>query len=141
MYHEFPYTGVPSLVLSSTVVVTSGEAVCPNTSLEFTCVGVKVSFLDWDRNGMEIRDFNAGDSGQTVLFVHPFTVFLDMVTIVSVSSVTIANITSRLVVNISDLMSGDQISCSQFPIESSKNLSYTLRGNYATKYSFINARL
>ena len=127
LYSEFPYTGVPSIDLSSTVDVTSGEAVCPNTSLEFTCVGVEVGFLEWDRNGIEIEDFNAGDSEQTEEFVYPFTLFLDMVSVVPPSS--IANFTSRLVVNLSDLMSGDEISCSQLTIQRSKILSYTPRGN------------
>ena len=118
--------------------MTSGKAVCPNTSLEFTCVGVEVGFLDWNRNGMEIGDFDASDSEQAEVFVHPFTLFLDMITIVQTGSVTEANFTSRLVVDVSDLMSGDQISCSQIRIESSKILSYTLRGNW---YSLINTRL
>ena len=134
MYHEFPYTGVPSIDLSSSVDVTSGEAVCPNTSLEFTCVGVEVGFLDWNRNGTKIGDFTAGDMEPMEVFVHPFTLLLDMVTVIPTTSV--ANITSRLLVDISDLISGDQISCSQVRKKSSKTLSYTLRGNYATKYFF-----
>ena len=89
MYSEFPYTGVPSIDLSSTVDVTSGAAVCPNTSLEVTCVGVEVGFLQWDRNGMKIGDFNAGDSEQTEEFVYPFTLFLDMVSAVSYTHLTL----------------------------------------------------
>ena len=120
--------------------MTSGKAVCPNTSLEFTCVGVEVSLLDWYRNGMEIEDFNAGDMAQKEVFIHPFILFLDIVSIAPMSSV--ANITSRLVANIFDLMSGDQISCSQLAVESSKILNYTLRGNYRSRSTFfINARL
>ena len=76
---------------------------------------------------MEIGDFNSGDSEQTEEFVYPFTLFLDMVSVVPPNS--IANLTSRLVVNLSDLMSGDEISCSQLTIQRSKILSYTPRGN------------
>ena len=107
--------------------VTSGGDVCPNLSVEFTCIAIEVPFFSWSRNGMEIEDFNSDDPlGMSPNVNPPYSVFLDMVT---VSPSLLGNFTSRLVVNLSDLMSGDDISCLQSnTFQSSKLLSYTLRG-------------
>ena len=99
---------------------------CPNISVEFTCIATEVAFFDWYRNGMEIEDFNSGDPIGMIV-VAPYTLFLDIVR--RFSSNVLANFKSRLVVNLSDLMSGDNISCSSLPILKSEILNYKLRGN------------
>ena len=121
------YAGLPSIVLKSSVDVTSGGLLCPNITVEFTCTATEVAFLNWFRNGIEIEDFNFADNHPQMLVVPPYLLFLDTVTIFP--SGLQANITSRLVVNLSELMSGDNISCSQVNIGTSKLLSYALRGN------------
>ena len=109
--------------------VSSGEPLCPNISVELTCVATRVAFLDWRINNSDIVDFNAGDSpSPTGMIFTPYTVFLDVVNLISMTSN--ANITSRLVVNLSDLMIGDHISCSHLGLNDSVTISYTLRGNY-----------
>ena len=106
--------------------LTSGGDVCPNLSVEFTCIVTDLPFFSWSRNGMEIEDFNSDDPRGMASDVNPpYSVFLDMVTV----SGLLANFTSRLVVNLSDLMRGDIISCSQSNLQSLEVLSYTLRGN------------
>ena len=93
-----------SLTLTSPVDTTSGNTICPNTKVEFTCMGVSVTASTWQRNGMDIESFN-------VLSVlgrfeqDPFITFLD------VNTGDPANMTSRLVFNVTDVMSGDTINC------------------------------
>ena len=111
--------------------MTSGGVLCPNIFVNFTCIATEVGFLDWFRNGVEIADFSAGDQMQMIV-VPPYTVFLD--TVRRFPSTALANFTSRLVVNLSDLMSGDNISCSQNPLQKSNILSYTVRGNKGSMY-------
>ena len=127
------HAGAPSIALSSAVDVTSGGDVCPNLSVEFTCIAIEVPFFSWSRNGMEIEDFNSGDPLGMSSDVHlPYSVFLDTVAVSSIS--LLANFTSRLRVNLSDLMRGDNISCSQSStVQMSMILSYTLRGNQIMK--------
>ena len=110
---------------------TSGGDVCPSASVEFTCIATEVAFLSWLRNGMEIEDFNFADT-RGMIVVPPYTVSLD--TVRRFPSTALANFTSRLVVNLSDLMSGDNISCSQGPLQKSSILSYTVRGNKGSMY-------
>ena len=121
-----PHAGAPSIELSSSVDVTSGGEVCPNISVEFTCIGTEVAFLSWFRNGVKIEDFSSDDSIGMIV-VAPYTLFLD--TINRTETSVLANFISRLAVNLSDLMSGDNISCSQLHVQKSNILSYTVRGN------------
>ena len=110
--HIFSITGAPSIVLSSSVNVTSGGDVCPNLLVEFTCIATEVPFFSWSRNGMEIEDFNSDDPlGMSPNINPPYSVFLDTVAVSSMS--LLGNFTSRLVMNLSDLMVDDTISCSQ----------------------------
>ena len=107
--------------------VTSGGDVCANVTVEFICIATGVAFLDWFRNGIEIEDFNLADQKQMIV-VPPYTLFLDRVSVLP-QMISEANFTSRLVVNLSHLMSGDSISCSQVNVGASIVLSYMLRGN------------
>ena len=84
---------------------------CPSASVEFICNATEVAFLDWFRNGMEIKDFDAADPAGMIV-IPPYIVFLDTKRRFPLNNI-LANFTSRLVVNLSDLMSGDNISCSQ----------------------------
>ena len=101
-----------TLLLTSSENVTSGDTVCSNIpTVEFTCIGLEVIYLEWQRNGMEIinAEFDYIDKAPVVTHSGPFTVFLDAV--VSDKSIYVANITSRLTFNITDMISQDQISC------------------------------
>ena len=129
-----PCAGAPSIKLSSSVDVISGGDVCPNTSVEFTCNATEVAFLRWLKDGMEIEDFSSLDPIGMVV-VPPYTVSLD--TVRRFPSTALANFTSRLVVNLSDLMSGDNISCSQDPVRKSNILSYIIRGNEGAMYMYL----
>ena len=119
------------IVLSSTVDVTSGEDVCANVTVEFICIATGVAFFGWFRNGVEIEDFNLGDPTGMIV-VPPYTLFLDRASVFSQMSPE-ANFTSRLVVNLSFLMNGDSISCSQFNVGASYVINYAIRGNYNHK--------
>ena len=114
--------------------VMSGGDVCRSQSVDFTCVTTEVAFFTWLRNGVEIEDFNAADLIGMIV-IPPYTVFLD--TIRRFPSSALANFTSRLVVNLSDLMSGDNISCSQAPAQKSIILNYTVRGKEGSMYRCI----
>ena len=113
---------------ASSVDLTAGKEVCLNTpTVEFSCVGQEVSFLAWQRNGVEIEpNFHIGRLPGTYNSTNgPYTLFLDNVTDVEMR---VANITTRLLVNISYLMSGDEIVCATLGMNSSKILNYTFRG-------------
>ena len=126
---DSPHTGAPSIKLISSVDVTSGGDVCPNVTVEFTCIATEVAVLNWYRNGMKIGDFDAGDTERRTESP-PYTFILDSVTRSVDSSSVLANFTSRLVVNLLALRSGDNISCSQLINGSSFILNYNIRGNW-----------
>ena len=105
----------------------SGSAVCPSQQVEFTCIATGVHFLDWEENGVEIEDFTAGNTpSPSGMVIGPYTVFLDVVNIIPMTST--ANITTRLVVNLTHLMIGDQISCTQLSLRDSLFIRYIRRG-------------
>ena len=93
------------MTLTSPVDVTSGNTICPNTKVEFTCIGISVTASTWRRNGMDIDAFNVLSGLGRREPVDPFITFLD------VNTGDPANMTSRLVFNVSDVMSGDTIDC------------------------------
>ena len=101
--------------------------ICPNVQLvETTCVGIEVSVLQWQRNESSIGGgfsaaSNRGDSQQ----VEPFTLIIDSITTRNI----VANMTSRLMANISNLISGDRIGCATVGMEDIRTLNYILRGN------------
>ena len=75
---------------------------------------------------MEIEpNFNIGDSPREQN-TGPYTVILEAIDVDQTRRV--ANMTTQLVVNISSLMSGDEITCATLGTNSSKTLNYTLRG-------------
>ena len=90
------------------------------------CVGIEVALLQWRRNEMNIGGtfsiaFNNGDVQQ----VDSFTLILDSIT----TRNTVANMTSRLVTNISNLNSGDRIGCVAI-MQNTRTLNYVLRGKF-----------
>ena len=104
-----------------------GGVVCPNLyPVEFTCVGVEVGLLGWRRNGINIGGtFTAGFSSEgNFQQVQGFTLFLDSIT----TRNSVANMTSRLVGNSSNLMSGDRITCVGTGSEDTAILNFSLRG-------------
>ena len=110
----------------------NGGVVCPNLHrpVEFTCVGVEVNFLEWQRNGNSINVFTSNSNEGKVLQEGPFTLFLD--SIIRSGGGT-RNMTSRLVVNVSDLTIGDRITCIENMDTQDRmdtvTLEYMLRGN------------
>lgn len=94
--------------------------------MEFTCVGIEVNSLEWERSQMVlvIISGRSANEGMVPTQNGPFTVFLDSIT----RNDGGANMTSRLVGNISDLISGDTIKCAEFNIEDTVSLDFTLRG-------------
>jgi hypothetical protein len=107
--------------------IINGGTVCPLYPVEITCVGIEVTLLQWRRNEVNIGGafsiaFNSGD----VQRVDSFTLILDSITTRNI----VANITSRLVTNISNLISGDTIGCVAI-MQDTRTLNYILRGNFS----------
>ena len=86
-----------------------------------------MALLQWQRNEENIggafsSNFNNGD---VLPGVEPFTLILDSITTRNI----VANITSRLITNISNLMSGDIIGCAATNIiPDTITLNYRSRG-------------
>ena len=127
---------VPSISLTRVTPtdVINGGVVCPNLyPVEFTCVGVEVSFLEWRRNEISIGvftgNFNDGDILQPE---GPLVLFLDSIT----RRGDRATITSRLVGNISNLINGDRIRCIELgDREDTGTLDYMTRGDWGSVYT------
>ena len=117
--------------MSSSVDVTSGRAVCPNTPpVEFTCVAVEVTFLAWRINETQIGSLTFSDDEGSVLQREKFTFSLEKITV----SNNRANMTSRLVVGISNLANGDQITCiNEAGIQDNETINYTLRSKSGSR--------
>ena len=115
------------VTLTSSMDITSGEAICLNTQpVIFTCVAVEASFLSWQRNGEEIEpSFNIGDTPRTVVS-GPYILSLDEIHAVGLRQ---ANMTSRLVINLTDLMNSDQVVCMELVAHDSVTLHYEIRGD------------
>ena len=115
------------VALTSSVNITSGAALCRNIQpVVFTCTTVDVSFLSWQRNREEIEpSFNIGDTPRNVVS-GPYTLFLDGIHVGQLRQV--ANMSSRLVVNLTDLMDGDQVTCKELVAQDSINLHYKIQG-------------
>lgn len=115
------------ITLTSSVDITTGTTVCLNAQpVVFTCVAVEVSFLRWQRNGEEIEpNFNIGDTPRMVVS-GPYTLLLDEIHAVSLRQ---ANMTSRLAINLTDLMNGDQVACMELVAHDSVILHYEIRGD------------
>ena len=118
-----------SLTRITPIDVVNGGVVCPNLHpVEFTCVGVEVDLLLWQRNGNRIGVFTTfAEEGDVLQPAGPLTLILDSIT---KSGGPTVNVTSRLVGNISDLISGDRITCiASMDRMDTETLNYTLRGN------------
>ena len=128
------YVGQPNITLTQTssVDITSGQVVCSNIHIEFRCVGVNVSFLEWQINGTELQpNFDIGDSAPMEETSGPYTLYLDTISVNNVERV--ANMSIRFHTNnISNLGSGGRLSCAtQFGseiIKSTTVFDYTKRG-------------
>ena len=115
------------VTLTSSVNITSGAALCHNMQpVVFTCTTVDVSFLSWQRNREEIEpNFNIGDTPRSVVS-SLYTLFLDEIHVGQLRQV--ANMSSRLVVNLTDLMDGDKVTCKELVAQDSINLHYKIQG-------------
>ena len=122
-----------SLTHITPVDILNGEVICPIYAVEFTCIGIKLGSLGWQRNGLNIGGtFSAGISNEgDIQQVGPLTLLLDSITTLN----SVANMTSRLVANISNLSSGDTITCAgSMSTADTVTLSYSSRGNYDDSY-------
>ena len=100
----------------------------------FICVAVEASFLSWQRNGEEIEpNFNIGDTPRTVI-TGPYNLLLDEIRVGRLRQV--ANLTSRLVVNLTDLMNGDQLTCKELVAQDSLTLHYKIQGDCIASKEF-----
>ena len=113
-----------SLVQTSPVDVTSGATVCPNARVEFTCIGVMISFMTWLRNESAILSFATRSITPIEVTQRSFTVFLD--TLSASADFSSANLTSRLVFDLNSVHSGDRITCASTQSRE-KTLSYVRR--------------
>ena len=106
-----------------------------STPVQFTCIALEASFLiSWQENGEEIEpNFNIGDIPKTVTVVNdPYTLLLDEIS-VGLRQDLVANMTSRLMINLTDLMNGDQVTCSELAAHDSVTLHYEIRGDQCRK--------
>lgn len=111
----------------SPVGVQSGENVCPNTTVVFTCVANQVAVVTWTKNDTEIHTFTSSVASPAHEDVSPFVAYLNSSIPVSSGGI---NATSTLVaMSISDLQSGENIGCGDGTI-TKKNivLDYTVVG-------------
>ena len=94
--------------------------------MEFKCAGVNVSFLLWLRNGTNIGvPFIGIPNEPAVQWLDLFTLFLDSNT----RREGRVNMTSRLVGNLSNFISGDRITCATaINTNNTVTLNYRLRG-------------
>ena len=113
-----------SLAQTSPVDVTSGATVCPSTRVEFTCIGVMISFMIWQRNGSEILSFSTRSNAPSEVIQRSFTVILDKIT--ASADFSSANLTSRLLFDLYSVTSGDRITCAATQ-SSGITLSYVQR--------------
>ena len=123
------------MTLTSSVDITSGTALCPNTQpVVFTCIAVEASFLSWQRNRNEIEpNFNIGDAPRTVV-TGPYNLSLDEMhrhVAPGTGVRQVANMTSRLVVNLNDLTNGDRVTCKELVAQNSITLHYKIQGDYS----------
>ena len=118
------------MTLTSSVNITTGASLCRNMQpVVFTCTTEDVSFLSWQRNREEIEpNFNIGDTPRSVVS-GLYTLFLDEIHVGQLRQV--ANMSSRLVVNLTDLMDGDKVTCKELVAQDSINLHYKIQGIYS----------
>ena len=92
--------------------IIDGGVICPNFyPVEITCVGIEVYFLQWQRNGTNIGgSFTSASNNGQVQPEDLFTLILDSITTrIITNNIMVANMTSRLKTNISNVNSGDII--------------------------------
>ena len=123
MEHNFILsTGQISFTRITPNGILSGRVVCPNIfPMEFTCNGIEVRSLTWQRNETTLGAFtdisNEGEMQQE----GPLTLILDSITTSNLG----ANMTSRLVGNIP---SGDRVTCATSNSMDTVILDYTIKG-------------
>ena len=119
------------MALTSSVNITSGSGLCHSMQpVVFTCIAVDVSFLGWQRNREEIEpNFNIGDTPRNVVS-GPYTLSLDEIHVGQLRQV--ANMSSSLVVNLTELVNGDQVTCKELVAQDSITLHYKIQGNSRT---------
>ena len=124
----FFLAGLISLTVSP-MAIQSGEAVCPNTAVIFTCVASEVGVLRWRMNGNDIGEaFTSIDQAPKNQTIVPFVAYLNS----SVPATGGINVTSTLVVtSLSGLQVGDAIECVD-DTGPSIILNYTSRGIHSS---------
>ena len=125
------YAGTPNLSLSLTspVDVISGNAICSNTTVEFTCNARNVETLGWHINNMSIESWYIPTTSSSVQVKErgQFEIKLYL----NITDGEPPTVSSRLVGRVDQgLYTGDEISCvdstTTVPVSQSLNLSYSL---------------
>lgn len=89
--------------------VTSGEAVCPGTSIFFYCIAKGVVFLRWLRNTAEVKVYISQDDAPLQQRVGEYTLILNDST---PAAQGLRNLTSTFVGVVgTGFQNGDQIEC------------------------------
>lgn len=127
-----------SLELTSSVDVTSGGIVCPNTRVEFTCKGVAINSLSWQRNTIEIGAVTLFSEAGSTRQMGAFTIFIDSVSLNTTER--LGNMTSRLVFILSNVNSTDQIHCAESPISRKTETLNFIRRSKLVVYNNIHIR-
>ena len=92
--------------------------------------------MSWQRNGNEIEpNFNIGDTPTTVV-TGSYNLSLDEIHLHEGPGMgvrQVANMTSRLVVSLNDLVNGDRVTCKELVAQDSITLHYKIQGDrYST---------
>ena len=108
--------------------ITFGGPICPTPTVEFTCTAVDATFVEWQRNGVEISSFQpddtVGDNGDPRIIPSGFEIELTEVN--QGNQQNTANFTTILIANLSALINGsDWITCRFLGEKDSINISYT----------------
>ena len=90
-----------------------------------------MTVLQWQRNEANIGGaFTAASNNGQVQPRDLFTLILDSITTRNITNnIMVANMTSRLIANVSNVNSGDRITCTATGVQATITLNYILRGN------------
>ena len=101
-----------SLLLTSSVSydVSPPPSLCPGSTVQFTCIAVDFTGIDWDRNGDQFQQYTGTSNVNQTQSPRPgLSVVLDSL---SVASATSTNFTSTLTAIVNEgVSSGDVITC------------------------------
>lgn len=116
-YLNIIYTGVAgageSITLSSNVSFTRDPVLCPNTLVGFECVGENLDTIHWRYNGTILVIYSFGNDGQPLIDSRrqPIGFEFSLENFNFNSEHRTANLTIKLVVELSAVYPGEDIQC------------------------------